>query len=83
MHHFQRAKSVIQANPESPSSKVLSALVRSLAHDEDFEVSSLYNLSADEFDLAMHVIQDWRLDRYYMGKAKVFDLASNSSLHGH
>ncbi len=83
MHHLQRAKSVIQANPESPSSKVLSALVRSLSQDEDFEVSSLYNLSADEFDLAMHVIQDWRLDRYYMGKTKVFDLASTSTLHGH
>ena len=83
MHHLQRAKSVIQANPESPSSKVLSALVRSLSQDEDFEVSSLYNLSADEFDLAMHVIQDWRLDRYYMGKTKVFDLASTSTLYGH
>jgi len=27
------------------------------------------------FDLAISVLREWRLDRYYMGKAKLFDVS--------
>jgi hypothetical protein len=28
--------------------------------------------------LAMDILQEWRLDRYYMGKAKTFDTAQQA-----
>jgi hypothetical protein len=35
----------------------------------------MYQLSPDDFDLAIQLLKDWRLDRFYEGKAKAFDLA--------
>jgi hypothetical protein len=35
----------------------------------------LYDLDNQNFHLAIEVLQEWRLDRFYMGKAKVFDAA--------
>jgi hypothetical protein len=38
-------------------------------------LKDLYELSSSDFELAMDILQEWRLDRYYMGKAKTFDVA--------
>jgi hypothetical protein len=48
----------------------------------DFSLKDLYLLDANEFQLAMEVLQEWRLDRYYIGKAKVFDAALQALVLG-
>ena len=35
----------------------------------------MYKLDTQSFDLAISVLREWRLDRYYMGKAKLFDVS--------
>jgi len=35
----------------------------------------LYQLSLADFELAITLLEEWRLDRYYIGKAKAFDVA--------
>ena len=45
----------------------------------DYSYAPLYELSMNEFDLAVEVIKDWRLDRYYEGKAKAIDVALQAS----
>jgi hypothetical protein len=35
----------------------------------------LYDLPQDEFDFAMQILKEWRIDRHYTGKAKTFDAA--------
>jgi hypothetical protein len=42
-------------------------------------MQTLYALNAKDFDLAMEVLKDWRLDRFYIGKAKVFDISYQAS----
>jgi hypothetical protein len=79
MHHIKRARLLIESNPTSKSSQVMASLVRSLESDESFEIKSLYELNGDDFDLAMGVMKDWRLDRYYLGKARIFDIATYSA----
>jgi hypothetical protein len=46
-----------------------------LVDEVDFSVKDLYLLNSSDFQLAMDILQEWRLDRYYMGKAKTFDVA--------
>jgi hypothetical protein len=46
-----------------------------LVDEVDFSLKDLYELSSSDFELAMDILQEWRLDRYYMGKAKTFDVA--------
>ena len=48
----------------------------------DFSIKDLYLLNTSDFQLAMEVLQEWRLDRYYMGKAKVFDAALQALVLG-
>ena len=66
---------MIEADPLSQGAQVFSSLVSSLESDSHFDVISLYALDLKHFDLAMNVLKDWRVDRYYMGKAKFFDIA--------
>jgi hypothetical protein len=53
----------------------MAALVRSLESSEYFDVKNIYDLKSDDFELAIQVLRDWRLGRYYLGKAKIFDTA--------
>jgi len=53
-------------------------LILSLVEEVDFAVKDLYLLDSSDFQLAMDILQEWRLDRYYMGKAKTFDTAQQA-----
>lgn len=76
MNAIKRARRFIEQNPEEGSAAVLSRLVLALESDEHgFELSDLYELNIDSFDLAIDILKEWRLDRYYAGKAKLFDLS--------
>jgi hypothetical protein len=59
----------------NPTAQIFAKLISSLVDEVDFSLKDLYELSASDFDLAMDILQEWRLDRYYMGKAKTFDVA--------
>jgi len=75
MRSIKKARLMIEADPLSQGAQVFSSLVSSLESDSHFDVISLYALDLKHFDLAMNVLKDWRVDRYYMGKAKFFDIA--------
>ena len=45
------------------------------ASSHSFELVTLYDLDYDGFQLALDILREWRLDRYYAGKAKLFDLS--------
>jgi len=75
MRAIKKAKKIIEKTPELPFAKVLSHLVLSLESDTDFQIRQLYELPQAEFDFAMQILKEWRIDRHYMGKAKTFDAA--------
>ena len=75
MNEIKKARKRIETNPQSSAAKTLASLVRALESEEKFELTALYKLSYDDFDIAMGILKEWRLDRYYSGKAKLHDLS--------
>ena len=75
MRAFKKIRRLIETDPLSDEARVLAALVTALEGDTAFSVKDLYTLDEKHFDMAIELLSDWRLDRYYLGKAKVFDMA--------
>jgi hypothetical protein len=78
MRAIKQVKKLIEKSPESKSGQTFSKLILSLESDVEFLVKDLYSLDSEEFDLAMEVLKDWRIDRFYLGKAKAFDAATQA-----
>jgi len=55
-------------------------LILSLQAEADLSLSDLYKLNAEHFDLAMELLRDWRIDRFYKGRAKAFNRDSTPPL---
>lgn len=75
MNAIKKIRKFIQTDPRSETAKTLAGLVRALESDEPFAIGSLYGLDYEQFNLAIEMLKEWRLDRYYMGKAKLLDLS--------
>ena len=73
MNAIKKARKFIEKDPANPAAQTLSSLVLALGFKRDFPISDIYELDLDRFNLAME-IQEWRLDRYYAGKARLFDI---------
>ncbi len=79
MNAIKSARKLIAAAPESASARALSSLVLALESESVFDISSLYTLDHKVFELAIEILKQWRIDRYYAGKAKLFDLSHQVS----
>lgn len=75
MRAIKKARKLIEKDPTKPEAAVLSKLILALETGSDFSFAPMYELSINEFDLAIDVIKDWRLDRYYEGKVKALNVA--------
>ncbi len=75
MNAIKKARKLIERDPQSESAKTLAGLVRALESDEQFQLGELYKLDYEKFNLAVEILKEWRLDRYYMSKAKLLDLS--------
>ena len=78
MRAIKQVKKLIEKTPDSKSGLTFSKLILSLESDVEFLVKDLYNWDSEEFDLAIEVLKDWRIDRFYLGKAKAFDAATHA-----
>jgi hypothetical protein len=75
MHAIKSARQLILKDPTSKDSEILSSLVLAVQSEGNLEIARLYELDIESFELAISVLKEWRLDRYYAGKAKLFDMA--------
>ena len=46
-----------------------------LQDEGSFELSALYQLDYDTFNLALRILDEWRVDRYYAKKLKQIDIS--------
>lgn len=79
MNAIKVARRFIESHPEDESAKVLARLVLALESEASFELVTLYQLNYKSFQLAMDILKEWRLDRYYASKSKLFDLSMQVS----
>jgi len=75
MRVIKKARRLILNQPQSLAAQTLSKLILSLENETEFSISDLYRLDLKEFEMAISLLEEWRLDRYYEGKAKLFDLS--------
>lgn len=75
MRALKQARKLIEAKPEDPSAVVLSGLVVALESETPFNIADLYKLDYKDFELAVDVLSEWRLDRYYSSKVRLLDLS--------
>ncbi|WP_408597664.1 hypothetical protein [Limnohabitans sp.] len=75
MRAIKKARKLIEQDPATATAVVFAKLVLALEAEEDFSFKQLYELGIDDFELAIELLKDWRLDRYYEGKAKALSSA--------
>lgn len=75
MNAIKTARKYIEANGQNEATQTLAQLVLALESDQLFDLASLYRLDMETFEIAMDILKEWRIDRYYAGKAKLFDLS--------
>ena len=79
MHSIKEARKFIQKNPDLADAQILSRLILALESEADFSISDIYLLDGQRFQLALDIMEEWRLDRFYAGKAKLFDVARQAA----
>jgi hypothetical protein len=75
MNAIKEARKLIEREPTTASAQTLSRLVLALESEADFPISDIYKLDFDRFTLALKILDEWRLDRYLSGKARLFDIS--------
>lgn len=75
MNAIKTGRRLIAEHPDSLDARIVSALVLALESEQPFHLGGLYQLDLKTFELALEILREWRLDRYYAGKAKLFDLS--------
>jgi len=72
---IKKVRKFIQDNPTHPAGLTLSALVRELETEGNIPVAQLYKLEHSYFLLALEILAEWRIDRYYCSKMRLLDLS--------
>lgn len=75
MRALKRVRHRLQADPAAPASRVLAQLVLALESQHSLDVKSLYELDFDDFELALAVLREWRLERHFSAKFRLMDIS--------
>lgn len=70
---IKKARKLIENNPDDAASKILAALVLALESETTISVAPLYSLNDKRFELALEILNEWRLDRHYASKLRLLD----------
>jgi hypothetical protein len=80
LNAIKQIRKYLEKDPSSESAKILARLTAALAEEEEFSLAELYRLNYEAFHLAIDLLKDWRLDRYYAARIKLFDVVLNDVL---
>ena len=80
MNAIKEIRKYLADNPKTETARILARLTSALAEERDFPLAELYQLDYAAFDLAIDLLRDWRLDRYYAARIKLFDVVLNDVL---
>jgi len=74
MNAIKQVRRYLEQHPTRQSSLFLADLVEALAEEKPIPIRGLYELDHEAFELAIELMKDWRLDRYYAARIKLFDV---------
>ena len=73
MRAMKQARKRIEKAPDAPASQALARLVLALEGQQGFDVKELYELDFDAFQLALELLEEWRLDRFFSARFRLMD----------
>ena len=79
MHAIKAVRKRIEKDSGTESSRILMNLVKALGEEAEFPLGDLYRLDYESFEAALDLLRDWRLDRYYASRLKLFDAVIRNS----
>lgn len=74
MNTLKKLEKRLIGKPDSEGNNFFRHLVEALCLKEKLDLAALYELSYDDFKLAMAIMQDWRLDQYTKTKTRLREL---------
>jgi hypothetical protein len=74
MNAIKQVRKYLELHPNRVSSRVLADLVEALGEEREIQLRDLYQLDREAFDLAIDLLKDWRLDRHYAARIRLFDV---------
>lgn len=74
---IKKARKLIEADPAQPAAQTISQMVLALESGAEFSVTRLYTLDNTYFDLALEILDEWRLDRHYANKLRLIDTSTH------
>ena len=74
MNAIKQVRKYLEQHPKRKSSFFLANLVEALGEEREIPLRDLYELDQEAFELAIELIKDWRLDRYYAARIRLFDV---------
>jgi hypothetical protein len=77
MNAIKQIRKYLERDPTSDSARILGRLSAALAEESSFSLAELYRLDYEAFNLAIELLKDWRLDRYYAARIRLFDVVLN------
>lgn len=77
MNAIKQIRKYLEKDPQSEAAKILARLTAALAEEGQFSLADLYRLDYESFNLAIDLLKDWRLDRYYAARIRLFDVVLN------
>lgn len=69
MNAIHKAQEFIARQPRHPDAIAMATLIQALQDEGSFDLGTLYELDLERFELALQILNDWRLQRYYLGHA--------------
>lgn len=75
MKAIKKIRRHIVEHPDARESRILVRLVLALESEQDFRLQELYELDHTLFRVALDLLEEWRLDRYYTSKGQLLDAA--------
>ena len=75
MNRIKKAARYIYKNPTTAGAKALSVLAVAIENGAAYSLGELNDLNHEEFELAIGMIKDWRVDRHYLSKLRRLEIA--------
>ncbi len=75
MNILKQLEQRLVSKPSDPDNAVFVSLVQALCCGGRLDMAGLYELSYDDFELAIAIMKSWRLDRYTKTKDRLRELA--------
>jgi hypothetical protein len=73
MFAIQKLEEYLRTSATPLAARELTRLIEALKSEKEFPLASLYQIDFQAFELAVEVLRDWRIDRYYAAETPILD----------